>query len=100
MISIALERANSVEGIEDQVNPLYMSVFYTFCSFWVLHTSLQQKRVYTSLGPSCAQCIHQILLLSARACMHFEQTTIAIHEEEVPKLVYTLFWCKPVYMSL
>ncbi len=29
------------------------------------------------------------------AYMH-EQTTIGIHEEEVPKLVYTLFWCKPV----
>ena len=27
--------------------------------------------------------------------MH-EQTTIGIHEEEVPKLVYTLFWCRPV----
>ncbi len=29
------------------------------------------------------------------AYMH-EQTTIGIHEEEVPKLVYTHFWCKPV----
>ncbi len=27
--------------------------------------------------------------------MH-EQTTIGIHEEEVPKLVYTLFLCNPV----
>ncbi len=27
--------------------------------------------------------------------MH-EQTTIGIHEEEVPKLVNTLFCCKPV----
>ncbi len=27
--------------------------------------------------------------------MH-EQTTIDIHEEEVPKLLYTLFCCKPV----
>ena len=27
--------------------------------------------------------------------MH-ELTTIGIHEEEVPKLVDTLFWCKPV----
>ncbi len=29
------------------------------------------------------------------AYMH-EQTTIGIHKEEVPKLVYTLFCCKPV----
>ncbi len=27
--------------------------------------------------------------------MH-EQTTIGVHEEEVAKLVYTLFCCKPV----
>ena len=33
------------------------------------------------------------------AYMH-EQTTIGIHKEEVPKLVYTLFCCKPVYRSL
>ncbi len=25
-----------------------------------------------------------------------EQTTICIHEAEVPKLVYNLFWCRPV----
>ena len=29
------------------------------------------------------------------AYMH-EKTTIGIHREKVPKLVYTLFWCKPV----
>ena len=29
------------------------------------------------------------------AYMH-EPTTIGIYEEEVPKLVYTIFWCKPV----
>ncbi len=33
--------------------------------------------------------------LNRNAFMH-KQTTIAIHEEEVPKLVYTLFCCKPV----
>ena len=27
--------------------------------------------------------------------MH-EQTTIGIHEQEVPKLMYTSLWCKPV----
>ena len=27
--------------------------------------------------------------------MH-EQTTKGIHEEEVPKLMYTISWCKPV----
>ncbi len=27
--------------------------------------------------------------------MH-ELTTIGIHKEEVPKLVYTIFWCKPM----
>ncbi len=87
-------------------------------------TGLHQKRVFTSLGSSCPQCVHHILLLSAHAYMHFllkwdpmrtpkcdgvhigshfhknaymhELTTIGIHKEEVPKLVYTLFWCKPV----
>ena len=33
--------------------------------------------------------------LNRNAFMH-EQTTIGIHEKEVPKLVYTLFCCKPV----
>ena len=28
-------------------------------------TGLYQKRAYTSLGTSCPQCVHQILLLSA-----------------------------------
>ncbi len=36
--------------------------------------------------------------LNRNTFMH-EQTTIGIHEEEVPKLVYTLFWCKPVKMD-
>ena len=45
--------------------------------------------MYTFLGSSCPQCVHQILY------MH-ENTTIGIHKQEVPKLVYTLFWCKPV----
>ncbi len=31
--------------------------------------------------------------------MH-EQIAIGIPEQEVPKLVYTLFWRKPVYYSL
>ncbi len=82
------------------------------------------RKEYTSLGSSCPQCVHQILLLSAHAYMHFylngiqcvhnhsllytldpiylyrnafmhEETTTSIHEEEVPKLMYTLFWCKP-----
>ncbi len=88
-----------------------------------LFTGLQQKRVYTSLGSFCPQCVHQILLLSIvlllkwdpmrtppftgvrigshlnrNAFMH-EHTTIGIHDEEVhvPKLVYTLFCCKPVF---
>ncbi len=30
-------------------------------------------------------------ILIKNAYMH-EQTTIGIHEEEVPRLVYTLFW--------
>ena len=34
-------------------------------------TCLHQKRVYTSLGSSCPQCVDQILLLSAHAFMHF-----------------------------
>ncbi len=33
--------------------------------------------------------------INRNAFMH-EQTTIGIHEEEVPKLVYAHFWCKPV----
>ncbi len=37
-------------------------------------------------------CIHH---LNRNAFMH-EQTTIDIHEEEVPKLVYPLWWGKPV----
>ncbi len=37
--------------------------------------------------------------LNRNVFMH-EQTTIGIHEEEVPKLVYILFWCKPVKNAL
>ncbi len=82
-----------------------------------LNTGLHQKRVYTSLGSSCPQCVHQILLLSAHTCMHFYSNGIqcvhrgvCIHAwadnniiwcthfgQEEPKLVYTLFWCKLVW---
>ena len=34
-------------------------------------------------------------LIEMHLCIH-QQTTIDIHEDRVPKLVYTLFWCKPV----
>ncbi len=42
-------------------------------------TGLHQERVYTGLGTSCPQCVHQIVLLPAHAyqytiwCIHFGQ---------------------------
>ncbi len=65
---------------------------YKFGRPYVQITSLQQKRVYTSLGSSCPQCVHQsweeYQLCHGLWCTHVGQ--------EEPKLVYTLFCCKPV----
>ncbi len=72
-----------------------------------LLTSLQQKRVYTSLGSSCPTCVHQsweeyrrIVLANMSKPYDFSllchgrwRTHVG---QEGPKLVYTLFCCKPV----
>ena len=47
-----------------KVSPLLGTIF---------HRLTPKKRVYTSLGSSCPQCVHQILLLPAHACMHYRQ---------------------------
>ncbi len=54
---------------------LWLEASHDTSDKWTLQfTGLHQKRAHTSLGSSCPQCVHQILLLSAHACMHFYQS--------------------------
>ena len=61
----------------------------------VLYTGLHQKRVYTSLGTSFL-CIGS--RFNKNAYMHLQTIEFWCTHcgQEKPKLVYTLFWCKPV----
>ncbi len=76
------------------------SIYYTQI-LWIYITGLYIQKAYTSLGTSSMQ----ILLLSAHACMHFawelQLDTKCVHLvyiwwQEVPKLVYAFWTCKPV----
>ena len=40
---------------------------------------------------------NSIVVSDTRVLILFADAFIGIHEEEIPKLVYTLFCCKPVY---
>ncbi len=76
----------------------YCLTFYTYKDAYLLLSAHACMHFYLN----GIQCIHQWMVVYAldpisikNAYMH-EQTTIGIHEEEEPKLVYTLFCCKPV----
>ncbi len=63
-------------------------------------TSLQQKRLCTSLGSSCPTCVHQSPWQSRDNTHYLKQKSLGVcfwcrHVgQEEPKLVYTLFYCK------
>ena len=64
--------------------------------FHIRFTCLHQERVYTCLGISCLQCVHDNTI-EMHICMRMKQLDWCTHRgQEIPKQVYALSWCKPV----